>query len=54
MDDNGNCEECPGKCHWTDHVNASIVYKTRQVNKKYDVEALKKQYFDGTNQLSNS
>ena len=48
MDENGNCKVCPNKCSWSSHVNTNIAYRQKTVDKVIDVEALKKQFTDGT------
>jgi hypothetical protein len=47
---NARCTVCPGKCHWTKHVNNQYYYEPYEVEEEETAEDLKKRYNLATTQ----
>ncbi|KAI9524158.1 hypothetical protein NQZ68_019421 [Dissostichus eleginoides] len=44
MGSDGNCEVCPGKCHWSQHFNQKYRWEYKEVKEKRTVKELKKKF----------
>ena len=42
----GHCTVCPGKCHWSQHVNDRYCFEVQERTEKRTVEDLRKKYHD--------
>ena len=52
MDRAGFCQECPGHCHWSIHINEKYYYKKQIVKKTGTTQELKERYYRGIQGLS--
>lgn len=52
MGGNGDCRNCPGKCHWSIHKNMPYTVEWYQNTVKKPVKDLKDKYMDATSKLS--
>ncbi|XP_034006850.1 uncharacterized protein LOC117498816 [Trematomus bernacchii] len=44
MGPDGNCTQCPGRCHWSKHYNQKYRWEYREVTEKHTVKELKEKY----------
>ncbi|KAK1879656.1 Expansin-B6 [Dissostichus eleginoides] len=44
MGSDGNCKQCPGKCHWLKHCNMKYRWEYKEVKEKQTVKELKEKY----------
>ncbi|XP_033934314.1 uncharacterized protein [Pseudochaenichthys georgianus] len=48
MGPDGNCTQCPGKCHWSQHFNQKYSWEYKEVKEKQTVKELKEKYLKAT------
>ncbi|XP_062284289.1 uncharacterized protein LOC133990131 [Scomber scombrus] len=48
MGADGNCTQCPGKCHWSVHFNQKYRWDYKEVKEKRTVKELKEKYLNAS------
>ncbi|CAK6981347.1 uncharacterized protein LOC123971851 [Scomber scombrus] len=48
MGPDGQCEQCPGKCHWSTHFNQKYKWDYKEVKEKRTVKELQEKYLEAS------